>query len=64
MLPSLLITLTPSQALPKGRYIDNFDGTRPIATILSHDLIKALDQKYRTIRHRSARWIEGFSMGG
>ncbi|OJJ45564.1 hypothetical protein ASPZODRAFT_133400 [Penicilliopsis zonata CBS 506.65] len=52
------------QMLPQGRYIDNYDGTRPLATIMSKDLVNAIDRRYRTIRHPSARWIEGFSMGG
>ncbi|CAK7223857.1 hypothetical protein SBRCBS47491_005351 [Sporothrix bragantina] len=52
------------QILPQGRYIDNYDGTRPLATITSKDLVNAVDKRYRTIQHKSARWIEGFSMGG
>ncbi|KAK5038359.1 hypothetical protein LTS07_001829 [Exophiala sideris] len=52
------------QALPVGWYADSKDGPRPLATIMSHDLVQHIDATYRTIVSREARWIEGFSMGG
>ncbi|OJJ44853.1 hypothetical protein ASPZODRAFT_26897 [Penicilliopsis zonata CBS 506.65] len=52
------------QVLPQGRYIDNYDGTRPLATIIKNDLVNAIITRFRTIRHKSARWFEGSSMEG
>ncbi|CAK7206461.1 hypothetical protein SEUCBS139899_009257 [Sporothrix eucalyptigena] len=58
------VILVAPQSLPKGRFIDNYDGTRPLGEIMQKDLVKAIDERYRTIRHPSARWLEGHSAGG
>ncbi|KIV86710.1 hypothetical protein PV11_02308 [Exophiala sideris] len=52
------------QAHPVGWYADSNDGSRPLATIMSHDLVQHIDVTYRTIASRETRWFEGFSMGG
>ncbi|RAK81924.1 alpha/beta hydrolase [Aspergillus fijiensis CBS 313.89] len=56
--------LIAAQALPKGRWINSYDGTRPLGDIMRRDLVAAVDERYRTIRHPSARWLEGHSAGG
>ncbi|GFZ48873.1 hypothetical protein JCM24511_06622 [Saitozyma sp. JCM 24511] len=61
-MPKTIIVLV--QALPVGWYADSKDGSRPIATIMTKDLVDYMDSTYRTIARREARWIEGFSMGG
>ncbi len=45
-------------------WVDAANGQSPVQSMLVHDLIPHVDATYRTIRHRSARAIEGFSMGG
>jgi enterochelin esterase-like enzyme len=52
------------QALPVGRYIDSFDGTQPIESVIIKNLIPHIDKTYRTITKREDRYIEGMSMGG
>ncbi|PYH40215.1 uncharacterized protein BP01DRAFT_410942 [Aspergillus saccharolyticus JOP 1030-1] len=57
-------TLITAQALPKGRWINNYNGTRPLGDIIQRDLVTAADERYRTIRHPSVQWLEGHSAGG
>jgi endo-1,4-beta-xylanase len=45
-------------------YVDAADGSQPIESILTKDLIPHIDATYRTIPDRTARALEGFSMGG
>jgi enterochelin esterase-like enzyme len=40
------------------------DGTRPLEDVMIKDLVPHIDATYRTINDRSARAIEGISMGG
>jgi esterase/lipase superfamily enzyme len=47
-----------------SRYVDSFDGKRPVETVIIKDLIPHIDKTWRTIARRDARAIEGFSMGG
>jgi enterochelin esterase-like enzyme len=47
-----------------SRWIDSPDGKRPMETVIIRDLIPHIDATYRTIAARSARAVEGFSMGG
>ncbi|GAQ46744.1 hypothetical protein AtubIFM55763_005924 [Aspergillus tubingensis] len=58
------VILVAPQALPKGRWINSYDGSRRLGDIMRHDLVTAIDERYRTIRHPSARWLEGHSAGG
>ncbi|KAI2842464.1 CAZyme family CE1 [Aspergillus niger] len=58
------VILVASQSLPKGRWINSYDGSRRLGDIMRHDLVTAIDERYRTIRHPSARWLEGHSAGG
>jgi endo-1,4-beta-xylanase len=50
--------------LRDSRYVDSFDGKRPVETVIIKDLIRHIDATYRTVPTRDARAIEGFSMGG
>jgi len=45
-------------------YLDSQDGEFPVATMIAKDLVTHLDTTRRTIPHREARVLEGFSMGG
>lgn len=47
-----------------SRYVDSFDGQRPVETVIIKDLIGHVDDAYRTVARREARAIQGFSMGG
>jgi endo-1,4-beta-xylanase len=47
-----------------SRYVDSFDGQRPVETVIIKDLIRHVDETYRTVATREGRAIEGFSMGG
>ena len=47
-----------------SRYVDSFDGQRPVETVIIKDLIGHVDDAWRTVARREARAIEGFSMGG
>jgi enterochelin esterase-like enzyme len=47
-----------------SRYVDSFDGQRPVETVIVKDLIPHVDDAWRTVAKREARAIEGFSMGG
>jgi endo-1,4-beta-xylanase len=47
-----------------GSYVDKFDGTQPVQSVIVNDLIPHIDQTYRTKSEREFRGIEGFSMGG
>lgn len=56
------------QVFPNGGhstfYKDSHDGKFPIETIFIKELIPHIEETYRTMADRSARCIEGFSMGG
>ena len=45
-------------------YINSFDGHERYEDFFIQEMIPAIDRKYRTIPHRSARGIGGVSMGG
>jgi endo-1,4-beta-xylanase len=45
-------------------YTDAFDGGRPIESVIVKELIKRIDNTFRTIPQREYRGVEGFSMGG
>lgn len=45
-------------------WVDAFDGTSPVQSVLLQELIPHIDATYRTIATREGRAIEGFSMGG
>lgn len=45
-------------------WVDAFDGTSPVQSVLAQELIPHIDATYRTIATRGGRAIEGFSMGG
>ncbi len=48
----------------KSMYNDSLDGKQPVESVTIKDLIPHVDETYRTLSSREARWIEGFSMGG
>ncbi len=60
--PPLIVVL--AHQPPQGMWSDSSDGKQPVETVIIKDLIPHVDQTYRTIAERRARWIEGFSMGG
>ncbi len=60
--PELIIVFP--NGLPYGMWTDSYDGRTPIETMLVHELIPLIDAQFRTIPDRTARMIEGFSMGG
>jgi len=45
-------------------YVDSFDKSVPMESIIIRELIPHIDATYRTIAHRGGRGIVGFSMGG
>ena len=52
------------QGLPIGWYNNAVDGTMPVEDVVINDLIPYIDEKYRTIKKREGRAVEGMSMGG
>jgi enterochelin esterase-like enzyme len=50
--------------MPYGMYCDAANGTRPMETVIVHELIPHVDATYCTIASREGRVLEGFSMGG
>ncbi|PWY72583.1 hypothetical protein BO83DRAFT_445604 [Aspergillus eucalypticola CBS 122712] len=58
------VILVAPQALPEGRWTNSYDDSRRLRDIMRHNLVTAIDEQYRTIRHPSARWLEGHSAGG
>jgi len=45
-------------------YMNSFDGSLPIESVIINELIPHIDSTYKTTGTRSNRVIEGFSMGG
>jgi len=45
-------------------WTDSRDGKQPLESVIIKNLIPHVDETYRTISKREARWIEGFSVGG
>ncbi len=60
--PATIVVLV--NGLGNSRWLDSQDGRRPVETVIVRDLIPHIDSSYRTIADRSARAVEGFSMGG
>ena len=50
--------------LPNGMYVDWKDGSAPLETIITTELIPHIDAEYRTIASRDGRLLDGYSMGG
>jgi endo-1,4-beta-xylanase len=48
----------------RSMWCDVYDGTVLTESMLIKELIPLIDSKFRTINHRSGRFLEGFSMGG
>jgi len=61
-MPPVIIVLV--NGLRDSWYVDSLDGRRPVESAIIKDLIPHVDATYRTVAARSARAIEGFSMGG
>ncbi|WP_427918748.1 alpha/beta hydrolase [Streptomyces sp. cg40] len=61
-LPPVIVVLP--QSLPVGWYVDSRDGIRPVEQSVANCLVQHVDTTYRTVAHRDARFLEGFSMGG
>lgn len=53
-----------ANGLRDSRWVDSFDGARPVETVFIRELIPHVDRTYRTIARREGRMIEGYSMGG
>jgi enterochelin esterase-like enzyme len=47
-----------------GMYVDWKDGSAPLETLITGDLVPHIDANYRTIATREGRLLDGFSMGG
>lgn len=47
-----------------GMYVDWKDGSVPLETLITRDLLPHIDANYRTIATREGRLLDGFSMGG
>ena len=62
VMPPTIVVLP--QSLNQGRYVDSRDGTAPMESVLTKNLIPYIDAHYRTIAKREGRAIEGHSMGG
>jgi endo-1,4-beta-xylanase len=58
-----IIAVVPN-GLRDSWYVDSADGSQPVETVIVKDLIPHVDATYRTIPDRTARALEGFSMGG
>jgi poly(3-hydroxybutyrate) depolymerase len=50
--------------LAEGMYVDWKDGSAPLETIVTQELIPHIDSTYRTIPTREGRMLDGYSMGG
>ncbi|MBU6414134.1 MAG: hypothetical protein KGS45_11750 [Planctomycetes bacterium] len=50
--------------MPYGMYCDAASGSRPMETVIIHELVPHVDATFRTIPDRDSRIVEGFSMGG
>jgi enterochelin esterase-like enzyme len=59
--PFLLVFVN---GLRLGMYVDWKDGSAPLETIITRDLVQHIDANYRTITTREGRLLDGFSMGG
>jgi endo-1,4-beta-xylanase len=62
VMPAAIVVLV--QGLNTGWYTDSEDGRHPIESVIVKDLIRHVDNTYRTIATREGRAIEGHSMGG
>lgn len=60
--PAMIAVLV--NGLRDSRWVDSFDGKRPVETVFTRELIPHVDRTYRTIANRDRRMVEGFSMGG
>ena len=58
-----IIAVVPN-GLRDSWYVDSADGSQPVETVIIKDLIVHIDATHRTIPDRTARALEGFSMGG
>lgn len=50
--------------LANGMYVDWKDGSAPLETIIVKELVRHIDDSYRTIATREGRLLDGYSMGG
>jgi enterochelin esterase-like enzyme len=62
LLPPMVIVFP--NGMPYGMYCDAADGSTPLETVIIDELIPHVDANFRTLASRSARILEGFSMGG
>ena len=60
--PACLVVFV--NGLPNGMYVDWKDGSAPLETIITKELIPHIDAEYRTIASRDGRLLDGYSMGG
>lgn len=59
--PFLLVFVN---GLRLGMYVDWKDGSAPIETLITRELVPHVDANYRTVANRRGRLLDGFSMGG
>lgn len=62
--PPFLIVEPRGPQTPECGWVDDKFGKSLAATLVSRDLVAAVDSRYRTLANREARVIAGFSMGG
>ena len=60
--PFIIVSCT--DATKRSMWTDSKDGTVPVESVIVKELVVHIDTTYRTIADRSARAIDGFSMGG
>jgi endo-1,4-beta-xylanase len=60
--PAMIAVLV--NGLRDSRWVDSYDGQRPVETVFIRELIPHVDRVSRTTASRNGRMIEGFSMGG
>ena len=61
-MPPVLVVFV--HGLEMGMYVDWYDGSAPVETVLAKELVAHMDATYRTVASREGRLLDGFSMGG
>lgn len=61
-MPPMLVVFV--NGLPRRLWADSKDGSAPVETMVTTELIPEVDRTFRTLAAREGRILEGFSMGG
>ena len=61
-IPPMLVVFP--NGLPNSLWVNSYDGSVPMETIVIEELLPHVDAHFRTIAAREGRIVEGFSMGG